>query len=59
MKLLKTKYYPVNLDEKTIHDAPERREIDVARKCESKIVGILGSRLMAHKCYETFTVVPA
>lgn len=56
LKLLKTKFYPVNVDAKIIHDDPENRERDVARKWPSSVIGIPGKRLMGHKCYDSYSV---
>ena len=51
MKLLKTKYYPVNLDQKVIINDPRNRERDVAWAYSSKVIGIKGKDLMAHPMY--------
>lgn len=56
-KLLKTKFYPVDIEKKVIYNFPKNRELDIARKWPSSIVGMPGSRIMAHKCYESYTLV--
>lgn len=56
-KLLKTKFYPVDIEKKVIYNFPKNREIDIARKWPSSIVGMPGSRIMGHKCYEAYALV--
>lgn len=57
MRILKTKFYPVDIDAKVIHNFPENRERDIASKWPAdKIVGIRGDRLRSNKCYDKYTV---
>lgn len=59
MNLKRTAYYPVRIDERQIIDDPQRRERDVAWKyrAHAGVIGLRGSRLMQHKCYEAFELV--
>lgn len=52
--ILKTKFYPVNIDAKTIVNDPMRREVDVARKYGCKIIGMPGRRILQHACYTSY-----
>tara|TARA_Y100000310_G_scaffold345177_1_gene462391 strand:- start:5325 stop:5684 length:360 start_codon:yes stop_codon:yes gene_type:complete len=59
-KFLKTKYYPVNMDKRIIHDDPHERERDIAWKYRGRkpgIIGLKGSRLNEHGCYREYRIV--
>jgi len=58
MQLLKTKFYPVDVDGRIIHLDPKARERDVARKWPSNVIGLRGDQLLANKCYEAYRRVP-
>lgn len=54
----KTKFYPVDIDNKLIIDAPEPRERDLAWKWRGKrVVGLRGSHLIKTPLYKTFSVI--
>ena len=57
MKLLKTMFYPVDVDAKIIFIDPMKRERDIANKWgrgDNPCNGLRGDRLLKHKCYESF-----
>lgn len=61
MKLLRTKFYPVHVDTRTIHIDPMKRERDVANKWgrgAEPCIGLRGAHLMSHPCYRDFTLRP-
>ena len=59
MNLLKTKYYPVDLDQKVIINDPRNRERDVAWNYSSKVIGIKGRDLTEHPRYaREFAITP-
>ena len=57
-KIFKTKYYPVNLDTKTIIDDPHARERDLAWKYRGcGVTGIKGERVLIFKCYGAYKII--
>lgn len=57
MNLLRTKYYPVDVDGKTIYIDPKKRERDVADQYgrgDKPLIGLSGARLMDNKCYHAY-----
>lgn len=57
MNLLKTKFYPVDIERKIIYIDPMKRERDVAHKYgrgENICIGLTGARLMEKKCYLSY-----
>ena len=57
MKLLENKYYPVNLEEKKIYDAPEKTLRGILEWGKT-FCGIKGKEIMAHGCYDKFNLIP-
>lgn len=60
MSFLKTKYYPVCLDTRTILNEPHKREREIAwkyRTINPGLIGLKGSRLNSKACYQKFVVV--
>jgi hypothetical protein len=54
----KTKYYPVNVDERKIVDTPFNREKDLFDEVRGTgYIGIKGDRLNTYGCYKTFSVL--
>lgn len=61
MRWLKSKYYPVNIDQKVIYNDPQRTEgaCSLVGKYRSHhTIGIRGARLNQYACYEHFEVRP-
>ena len=64
MKLLATKFYPVDVENQVIYLEPCDKERDVAHKWDGKVegkpfcIGLRGSRLMFHDCYGRYKRVP-
>ena len=55
----KTKYYPVNIDNKEIMDEPFKTQREMLFKYrEGQIIPIKGDRLNKYKCYKAFRVQP-
>lgn len=62
LKLLKTKFYPVDIANRLIIDEPFGRERDLARKYRHRnpgVIGTVGAHLMTHPLYGSFRVVSA
>ena len=58
-KLQKTKFYPVNIEEKEIIDLPFKRESNVFIMYKGTgFIGIKGHRINDCKCYELFSIKP-
>lgn len=61
MNLLKTKFYPVDIENKKIFIEPFDRERDLADRWSrgnNHCIGLRGAHLMAHKLYHTYQPVP-
>jgi len=58
MVKFKTKYYPVDLDKKTIINLPFNTERKICWKFKEKpfIIPIKGERLNRHECYKKFEI---
>ncbi|HBC93455.1 MAG TPA: hypothetical protein DCZ10_11335 [Pelotomaculum sp.] len=61
MQYFKTKYYPVNIDDKVIYNDPQKTEgaCSVGRKYslrETGTIGIKGTRLSECPCYRQYEV---
>ena len=56
MKFLKTKYYPVDMDNRLIILDPMKREKDLAWKYKGQkgIISLKGDRLNSYSCYKSF-----
>jgi hypothetical protein len=54
--LLKTKYYPVDVDSRVIHNCPEDCERDVAHRWPSSVIGMSGAHLQAKSVYAQFAI---
>jgi len=52
----KTKYYPVDINQRIIYNKPFARERDCA-EIHRGIIGIKGERLNRFKCYKEFKLV--
>lgn len=58
---LKTKFYPVNVEQRIILNTPKDREIDCSHPNGASFtgyIGLLGKRLNHPRCYESFTIKP-